>query len=76
MNCDVLLMIGTDFPFQQFFPREATIVQIDVRGELLGRRAKLDATRRRLEPRFVNNHHRRVVSDRRRTSPWFFQWVA
>jgi len=22
MNCDVLLMIGTDFPYQQFFPKE------------------------------------------------------
>ena len=42
MNCDVLLMIGTDFPYQQFFPKDATIVQIDIRGEQLGRRAKLD----------------------------------
>jgi thiamine pyrophosphate-dependent acetolactate synthase large subunit-like protein len=33
MNCDVLLMIGTDFPYQQFFPKDATVVQIDVRGE-------------------------------------------
>jgi pyruvate dehydrogenase (quinone) len=42
MNCDVLLMIGTDFPYQQFFPRDATIVQIDIRGDQLGRRTKLD----------------------------------
>jgi pyruvate dehydrogenase (quinone) len=42
MNCDVLLMIGTDFPYQQFFPKNATVVQIDVRGEQLGRRTKLD----------------------------------
>jgi pyruvate dehydrogenase (quinone) len=42
MNCDVLLMIGTDFPYQQFFPKDATVVQIDVRGEQLGRRTKLD----------------------------------
>jgi pyruvate dehydrogenase (quinone) len=42
MNCDLLLMIGTDFPYQQFFPKDATIVQIDVRGEQLGRRTKLD----------------------------------
>lgn len=33
MACDVLLMIGSDFPYQQFFPEKATIVQIDVRGE-------------------------------------------
>jgi hypothetical protein len=31
MNADLLLMIGTDFPYQQFFPSDATIVQIDVR---------------------------------------------
>ena len=42
MNCDVLLMIGTDFPYQQFFPKDATIVQIDLRGEQLGRRSKVD----------------------------------
>lgn len=42
MNCHVLVMIGTDFPYQQFFPSDATIVQIDVRGEQLGRRTKLD----------------------------------
>ena len=39
MNCSVLLMVGTDFPYQQFFPKQATIIQIDIRGEQLGRRA-------------------------------------
>src|SRR3989442_2578425 len=42
MNCDLLLMIGTDFPYQQFFPTDATVVQIDLRGEQLGRRTKVD----------------------------------
>src|SRR2546425_5465508 len=42
MACDTLLMIGTDFPYQQFFPRHATTVQVDLRGEQLGRRTKLD----------------------------------
>jgi pyruvate dehydrogenase (quinone) len=42
MNCDTLLMIGTDFPYQQFFPKNATIVQIDIRGEQIGRRTKVD----------------------------------
>ena len=42
MNCEVLLMIGTDFPYQQFFPKHATVVQIDIRGEQLGRRTKVD----------------------------------
>ena len=42
MNCDALLMIGTDFPYQQFFPKDATIIQIDLRGEQIGRRSKVD----------------------------------
>ena len=42
MNCDALLMIGTDFPYRQFYPKHATIVQIDLRGEQLGRRTRLD----------------------------------
>ena len=42
LKCEVLLMIGTDFPYQQFFPKDATIVQIDVRGEQIGRRCKVD----------------------------------
>src|ERR1700730_14862539 len=42
MDSDLLLMIGTDFPYQPFFPKEATIVQIDIRGEQLGRRTKVE----------------------------------
>ena len=42
MSCDALLMLGTDFPYQQFFPEKAIIIQIDLRGEQLGRRTKLD----------------------------------
>jgi pyruvate dehydrogenase (quinone) len=42
LNCEVLLMIGTDFPYQHFYPKDATIVQIDVRGEQIGRRSKVD----------------------------------
>jgi pyruvate dehydrogenase (quinone) len=42
MNCDVLLMIGTDFPYQQFYPKDARIVQLDIRGEQLGRRTRVD----------------------------------
>src|SRR5258707_6407684 len=42
MNCDLLLMIGRDFPYQQFVSKDATIVQIDLRGEQIGRRTKVD----------------------------------
>jgi pyruvate dehydrogenase (quinone) len=42
MNCDTLLMLGTDFPYQQFYPEHATIIQVDLRGEQIGRRTKVD----------------------------------
>ncbi|CAH0277312.1 Pyruvate dehydrogenase [ubiquinone] [Peribacillus sp. Bi96] len=41
MDCDVLLMLGTDFPYRQFFPKKASILQVDLRAENLGRRANL-----------------------------------
>jgi pyruvate dehydrogenase (quinone) len=40
-SCDALLMVGTDFPYRQFFPTKARIAQIDIRGENLGRRCPL-----------------------------------
>ena len=42
MNCETLLMLGTDFPYQQFYPKKARVVQIDIRGEQLGRRSHVD----------------------------------
>jgi pyruvate dehydrogenase (quinone) len=65
MNCDTLLMIGTDFPYQQFLPKHATVVQIDLRGEQLGRRTKVDygfvgdtkATLQALLPRLQQNQY-------------------
>ena len=42
MECDTLLMLGTDFPYTQFFPKDAKIIQVDVRGEQLGRRTHID----------------------------------
>ncbi|MGB8889895.1 MAG: ubiquinone-dependent pyruvate dehydrogenase [Candidatus Korobacteraceae bacterium] len=42
MNCDVLVLLGTDFPYQPFYPKDATVVQIDLRGEQIGRRSKVD----------------------------------
>jgi pyruvate dehydrogenase (quinone) len=40
--CDALLMLGTDFPYPQFYPSKAKIIQVDIRGEVLGRRTPLD----------------------------------
>ncbi len=42
MNCDALLMLGTDFPYQQFYPKDARIIQVDLRGEQIGRRTPVD----------------------------------
>jgi pyruvate dehydrogenase (quinone) len=42
MDCDAMLMLGTDFPYQQFYPEKAAIAQIDLRPENLGRRTRLD----------------------------------
>ena len=42
-DCDVLLMLGTDFPYRQFYPQgTARIAQVDIRPEQLGRRVPID----------------------------------
>ncbi len=42
-DCEVLLMLGTDFPYTQFYPGEGTrIAQIDIRPGNLGRRAPIE----------------------------------
>lgn len=40
-DCDLLLMLGTDFPYKQFLPEKTKVVQIDIRPEHLGRRVSL-----------------------------------
>lgn len=39
---EVLLMLGTDFPYATFLPHDVKIAQIDIKPERLGRRAKVD----------------------------------
>ncbi|WP_339132214.1 pyruvate dehydrogenase [Streptomyces sp. f51] len=41
-ECDLLILLGTDFPYNAFLPDDVKIVQVDVRPENLGRRSKLD----------------------------------
>ncbi len=41
-NCDTLLLLGTDFPYRQFFPEKARIAQVDIRAAALGNRCPLD----------------------------------
>ena len=69
--CDVLLMLGTDFPYKQFLPDEARIAQVDIRPENLGRRCKLDlglvgdvgATIEALLPKLVPKSTRKHLDD-------------
>jgi pyruvate dehydrogenase (quinone) len=42
LACDTLLLIGTDFPYRQFYPQHARVAQIDIRGENLGKRCRLE----------------------------------
>ncbi|MEU3607425.1 pyruvate dehydrogenase [Streptomyces sp. NPDC035033] len=41
-ECDLLILLGTDFPYNAFLPDDVRIVQVDVRPERLGRRSRLD----------------------------------
>jgi pyruvate dehydrogenase (quinone) len=41
-HCDALLMLGTDFPYRQFYPSGVPVIQVDVRGEQIGRRVHVD----------------------------------
>lgn len=41
MECDTLLMLGTDFPYRDFYPEKATIVQVDRDPGALGRRVPI-----------------------------------
>lgn len=39
---DLLILLGTDFPYTPFMPTDCKIVQVDIKPERLGRRAKVD----------------------------------
>ncbi|QDE38244.1 ubiquinone-dependent pyruvate dehydrogenase [Luteibacter pinisoli] len=41
-DCDTLLMLGTDFPYRQFYPEDARIAQVDIRPANIGRRCQVD----------------------------------
>jgi pyruvate dehydrogenase (quinone) len=68
-ECDLLLLLGTDFPYQAFLPTDVKIVQVDVRPEHLGRRSRLDLavwgdvkeTLRALTPRVKEKQSRRFL---------------
>jgi pyruvate dehydrogenase (quinone) len=78
-EAEVLLMLGTDFPYRQFYPDHATVIQVDVRGRNLGRRTPVDVPLRgavrdtvaalmpRLRPKTERAHLDRALRHYRRT---------
>jgi pyruvate dehydrogenase (quinone) len=78
-HCDALLMLGTDFPYRPFYPEHARVVQLDLRGEHIGRRVPVDvplvgdvkdtiqALLAHLEPARDATHLARMRSHYRRT---------
>ena len=69
LDCDILLMLGTDFPYRQFYPQGSGVrlAQVDLRAEQIGRRASVDlgvvgdvrATLQALLPLLEENRGRR-----------------
>ena len=41
-HCDALVLLGSDFPYRPFYPHGVPVVQVDVRGEQIGRRVPVD----------------------------------
>jgi pyruvate dehydrogenase (quinone) len=74
LSCDALVMLGTDFPYRNFYPTKARIVQVDHRPEALGRRARLELgligdvseTIRALLPRLKRKSDRRFLEAAKR----------
>ncbi len=38
MHCDLFLMLGADYPYSEFLPRESVVIQVDERARVIGRR--------------------------------------
>jgi len=68
---DALLILGSDFPYEQFYPDGATTIQVDIRGAQLGKRHPLDlglvgdvrATAEALLPRVAHKDDRGHLDD-------------
>jgi pyruvate dehydrogenase (quinone) len=65
-DCETLLILGTNFPYRQFYPANARIAQVDIRPENLGRKCRIDlgvvgdvaSTLRALLPMIEEKHDR------------------
>lgn len=68
---DAVLVLGSDFPYEQFYPEHATTIQVDIRGSQLGKRHPLDlglvgdvrATTEALLPRIAKKDDRHHLDD-------------
>ena len=77
-HCDALLMLGTDFPYRPFYPDGVPVVQVDLRGEHIGRRVPvdvalvgtvadtIDALLPLIEPKTDTQHLDRMIAHQRR----------
>ena len=77
-HCDALVMLGTDFPYRPFLPEGVPVVQVDVRGEQIGKRVPVrvplvgtikdtvDALLPLLEPKADSKHLDRMTAHYRR----------
>jgi pyruvate dehydrogenase (quinone) len=86
-RCDALVMLGTDFPYRPFYPDDARVVQVDIRGERLGRRVPVDVglvgtvrdTVAALLPRLTTAHdpeHLRAMTEHYRSTRTQFDALA
>jgi len=83
-ECDLLVLLGTDFPYNAFLPDDVKIVQVDVRPENLGRRSKLDLavwgdvreTLRCLTPRVRPKGNRRFLDKMLKKHADALEWVV
>jgi pyruvate dehydrogenase (quinone) len=78
-HCDALLLLGTDFPYRDFYPDSVPVIQVDLRGEHIGRRTHVTVplvgtvrdTARALLPLIKTprdtDHHKRMSDHYRRT---------
>jgi pyruvate dehydrogenase (quinone) len=77
-HCDALVMLGTDFPYRPFLPEGVPVVQVDMRGEQIGKRVQVrvplvgtvkdtvDALLPLLEPKADSAHLDRMTAHYRR----------
>ncbi|MGN6160690.1 MAG: thiamine pyrophosphate-dependent enzyme [Marmoricola sp.] len=80
-HCDVLLMLGTDFPYKNFYPSGKTVIQIDRAGRHIGRRTRVDhgligdvgASLRELLPQLASKDDRDHLEKARHS---YERWMA